>query len=58
MPVRRKTEKRRDGMPIEDLRHVWALWQQPKLTASEQDELGRLVEACEAAGYDPLLAWC
>jgi hypothetical protein len=58
MPVRRKVEKRRDGMPIEEIRRVWALWSLPRLTADEKDELARLTDECEQAGYDPLLAWC
>lgn len=58
MPVRRKAEKRRDGMPVEELRRVWDLWRLPLLTAAEQDELERLTDECGAAGYDPLLSWC
>ncbi|TIN98292.1 MAG: hypothetical protein E5Y03_25015 [Mesorhizobium sp.] len=29
-----------------------------RLSEAEEAELGRLHEECEAAGYDPLLAWC
>lgn len=58
MPVRRKVDRRRDGMPVDDLRRVWSLWHRPDLTKTEADELARLIEECEAAGYDPLLAWC
>lgn len=58
MPVRRRIERRRDGMPVDELRRVWNLWRQPSLTPSENAELARLTAECEAAGYDPLLAWC
>ncbi|MER8858989.1 hypothetical protein NKI09_15200 [Mesorhizobium sp. M0757] len=58
MPVRKRTDRRRDGVPVEALRRVWELWRQPKLTLREQAEMERLTDECEAAGYDPLLAWC
>lgn len=58
MPVRKRRDRRKDGMPVEALRRVWALWHRTVLTEAEKDELARLEVECEAAGYDPLLAWC
>ena len=58
MPVRRRKDRRRDGVPVEALRRVWVLWQRTDLTAVEEDECERLEAECIAAGYDPLLAWC
>ncbi|GLS34516.1 hypothetical protein GCM10010869_01040 [Mesorhizobium tianshanense] len=58
MPVRRRTDRRRDGMPVAALRRVWDLWQRQDLTSAERDELERMERECHAAGYDPLLAWC
>ncbi len=58
MPVRKRTDRRRDGMPVNSLRRIWELWQQPALTAAEENELDILNAECVAAGYDPLLAWC
>lgn len=58
MPVKRRVDRRRDGMPVEALREVWRFWRQPSLTPAENAELARLTTECRAAGYDPLLAWC
>lgn len=58
MPVRRRTDRRRDAMPVDALRRVWELWQQPVSTLAEDEECARLEAECMAAGYDPLLAWC
>lgn len=75
MPVRRKIDRRRDGMPVEELRRIWEFWARrnfcqltglhtaeeiakARLSEAEEEDLSRLVEECEAAGYDPLLAWC
>lgn len=58
MPVRRKVDRRRDGVPVDALRRVWALWLRPALDATEKGELTKLEAECRAAGYDPLLAWC
>lgn len=58
MPVRKRTDRRRDGMPVDSLRRVWDLWLRPELATAEKDELARLEAECVAAGYDPLLAWC
>lgn len=58
MPVRRKIDRRRDGIPVEALRRVWALWRRPDIDATERSELAKLEAECRAAGFDPLLAWC
>lgn len=58
MPVRRRKDHRKDGMPVDALRRVWVLWQLKERTPVEDDERSRLEAECHAAGYDPLLAWC
>lgn len=58
MPVRKRTNRRRDGMPVDALRRVWVLWQIKERSPAEENELGRLEAECHASGYDPLLAWC
>jgi hypothetical protein len=58
MPVRRRKDHRKDGMPVAALRRVWVLWQVKERTPAEDDECASLEAECHAAGYDPLLAWC
>lgn len=58
MPARRRADRRRDAMPVDALRRVWGLWQITERTPGEDEECARLEAECEAAGYDPLLAWC
>ncbi|BAV45372.1 Uncharacterized protein MLTONO_0469 [Mesorhizobium loti] len=58
MPVRKKSDRRKNGIPVDALRRIWVLWLLNERTPGEDEECAQLEAECQAAGYDPLLAWC